>query len=49
MTVDAVNDNMFPVQTGLLLPATGAAGGGATVTEVVPAGPEHPFSVATTE
>jgi hypothetical protein len=48
-TVEAVNDRSFPVQIGALLPATGVAGGGATVTAVVPAGPVQPFSVAVTE
>ena len=45
----AVNDNVFPEHTALLLPAAGAPGGGLTVTEAVPAAPVHPFSVAVTE
>lgn len=49
VTVLALNESVFPSQTGLLLDAAGVAGGGAIDTEVVPAGPTHPFSVAITE
>jgi hypothetical protein len=38
-----------PAQTGLLLPAVGAAGIGFTTTVVVPAGPAQPATVAVTE
>ena len=40
---------MFPEQTGVLLPAVGAAGIGFTVTAVVPAEPVQPVTVAVTE
>lgn len=40
---------VFPVQTGLLLPAVGVAGIGFTVTAVVPATLVHPAKVAVTE
>ena len=46
---DAVKLNVCPEQTGELFPATGTEGGVFTITEVVPAGPVHPFSVAVTE
>jgi len=45
----AVKLSVCPEQTGELLPATGEAGGGFTVTLTVPAGPVQPFSVAVTE
>lgn len=45
----AVRFNFVPVQTGLLLPAVGADGGGFTTTAVVPAGPVHPLTVTVTE
>jgi hypothetical protein len=47
--VFAVSDNIFPEQTALLLPATGAPGAGLTMTVVVPAGLVHPSSVDVTE
>ena len=47
--VFAVKLKVFPTQSGLLLPAVGAAGIGLIVATVVPAGPVHPFSVAVTE
>jgi hypothetical protein len=40
---------MFPEQTVLLLPAAGEEGIGLTVTEVVPAVPTQPPTVAVTE
>lgn len=40
--------SVCPVQTGLLLDATGAAGGLFTTTVTVPPGPVHPFTVAVT-
>lgn len=45
----AVKLKFCPVQTGELLPAEGADGVWLIVTEVVPTGPVHPFSVAVTE
>jgi hypothetical protein len=45
----AVSDKVFPEQIGMLLPPTGAAGIRFTVTEVVPAGPTQPATVAVTE
>ena len=45
----AVKVNVVPTQTGLLLPAVGAAGIGFTVTLVVPAEPVQPDVVAVTE
>ena len=45
----AVKLSVCPEHTGELLPAVGAEGGGATITEVIPAGPRHPFTVAVTE
>jgi hypothetical protein len=47
--LEAVKLKVCPEQTGELLPATGTAGGGFTVTEVVPAGPVHPFCVTVIE
>ena len=44
-----VRFNVVPEQTGLLLPAVGADGGGLTTTTVVPAGPVHPATVMVTE
>ena len=48
-TVLAVSDKLFPEHTGVLLLATGAEGIALTVTEVVPAAPVHPETVAVTE
>jgi hypothetical protein len=48
-TVLAVRFSWSPAQSGLLLPAAGAAGIGFTVTTTVPAEPEHPATVAVTE
>lgn len=45
----AVRESVFPEQTGELLPATGDAGGGLTVTLAVPAGPVQPLAAAVTE
>ena len=45
----AVRLSVFPTQRGLLLPAAGAAGLVFIITEVVPAKPVQPFSVAVTE
>ena len=45
----AVRLNVYPVHIGLLLPGVGAAGGGLTVTLVVPAGPIQPNTVVVTE
>lgn len=45
----AVKLKVAPIQSGLLLVAVGAAGIEFTVTDVVPFGPVHPFSVADTE
>ena len=47
--VDPVKESVLPKHSGLLFDAVGVAGGGETVTEVVPAGPVHPFAVAVTE
>ena len=47
--VFAVKLRSYPVQTGLLLPAEGVAGGGLIVTLTVPAGPVQPATVAVTE
>lgn len=47
--VFAVKVKLSPIHKGPLFPATGAAGIALMVTEVVPAGPVHPFSVAITE
>lgn len=44
----AVKLNVDPVQSGLLLPATGAAGGGEITTGVVAIGPIHPPTDANT-
>jgi hypothetical protein len=44
-----VRFNAEPVQTGLLLPAVGAGGGGLTITAVVPAALVHPPRVTVTE
>ena len=48
-TVLAVKLKVCPEQTGVLLPAIGAEGGGLIVTETVPEGPVQPFSVVVTE
>ena len=49
-TVLAVRLNVDPIQSGPLLPATGAAGVGLTITEVVPTAlVAHPGTVAVTE
>ena len=45
----AVKLRVFPEHTGVLLPATGAAGIGLIVTDVVPAGLVHDPVVAVTE
>ncbi len=44
-----VSDKFCPEQIGVLLPGTGAAGMGFTVTEVVAAGPAQPATVTLTE
>ena len=44
-----VSDNVLPEQTGVLLPAVGAAGMGLTVTAVVPLGPTQPATETFTE
>ena len=44
----AVRFNVCPTHTGELLPAVGAIGAAVTVTETVPPGPVHPFTVAVT-
>ena len=44
----AVRFNGVPAQTGLLLPAVGAEGGGLTTTVTVPFGPVHPATVTFT-
>ena len=45
----AVRLNVVPIHIGLLLPAVGATGVPFIVTEVVPAEPVHPATVAVTE
>jgi len=45
----ALNNKLSPTQSGPLFPATGVDGIAFTVTDVVPASPVHPFSVAVTE
>ena len=47
--VFALSDKVCPAQTGVLLPGVGAAGGGETVTDTVPADPVQPAVVAVTE
>jgi hypothetical protein len=44
-----VRFNVWPVQTGLLLPSTGVAGAEFIVTVTVPAGLVHPLTVTVTE
>ena len=48
-TALVVRFNVDPTQIGLLLDGDGVAGTGLTVTEVVPAGLVHPFTVTVTE
>jgi hypothetical protein len=48
LIVDAVRFSVDPSQTGLLLPAVGAAGIGLTVTLTVPAELAQPLTVAIT-
>jgi hypothetical protein len=45
----AIRFNVCPAHIAELDPAVGAAGIGLTVTDVVPAGPVQPFTVAVTE